>query len=85
MQIKINIRLKDEGDFYFCIQMKLVLFLTFLLFFAELFSQPCHESTGLKTDILRDRLCPETMRTDLSELYEKMQKIHPDLYRYTSK
>ena len=85
MQIKINIRLKDEGDFYFCIQMKLVLFLTFLLFFAELFSQPCHESTDLKTDILRDRLCPETMRTDLSELYEKLQKIHPDLYRYTSK
>jgi C-terminal processing protease CtpA/Prc len=65
--------------------MKRVLFLTFLLYFAELFSQPCYKSTDLKTDLLRDRLCPGIMRADLSELYEKLQQIHPDLYRYTSK
>lgn len=61
-----------------------------LIFLVGLFinphlAQPCHKATGFKTNFLKDKLCPEIMQADLQSLYEKLQRVHPDLYRHTNK
>ena len=36
------------------------------------------------TDPVRDKICSSALIEDLKELKERLQEIHPDVYRYTT-
>lgn len=59
--------------------------LTLFLGSEIILGQSCNDEIGFKTDILKEKICPEILQSDLIQLYDNLKKIHPDLYRYNSK
>lgn len=66
--------------------LKSLLLIFLLISFNRISAQNCNSYlTGIKEDISTAKLCPEDMLDDLQKLRDALDKIHPDLYHYTTK
>jgi hypothetical protein len=66
--------------------LKTILLLFLLVTFNRISAQNCNSYLmGLREDISVAKLCPEDMLDDLQKLRDALDKIHPDMYYYTTK
>ncbi len=66
--------------------MRSIAVLIFFLTQSTCYSQRCKDFVfRYNTDPSKHRICSSALLDDLKDLYDKLQTIHPDLYRYVTK